>query len=81
VTLKGSSTADDVRRQADLLGRYVDAIQVTDNPYAWVQMSALSASSLLLAQGVDPPPGFCRPSSASTSTFCGITCGRWWKRN
>lgn len=56
LTLKRDSTADDVRRQADVLGRYVDAIQVTDNPYAWVHMSALSASSLLLAHGVDPVP-------------------------
>ena len=45
LTLKRSSTAADVRHQADLLGRYVDAIQVTDNPHAWVQMSALSASA------------------------------------
>lgn len=56
LTLKRSSTADDVRRQADLLGPHVDAVQVTDNPYAWVQMSAISASSLLLARGVDPVP-------------------------
>lgn len=56
LTLKRASTADDVRRQADVLAPHVDAIQVTDNPYAWVQMSALSASSLLLAHGVDPVP-------------------------
>jgi 5,10-methylenetetrahydrofolate reductase len=56
LTLSRNSTADDIRRQADVLGPYVDAIQVTDNPYAWVQMSALSASSLLLAHGVDPVP-------------------------
>lgn len=45
-----------MRRQADLLARYVDAIQVTDNPYAWVQMSALSASAILCGHGVDPLP-------------------------
>jgi len=56
LTLKRSSTADDVRRQADVMGCYVDAIQVTDNPYAWVQMSALSAASLLLAHGIDAVP-------------------------
>ena len=56
LTLKRESTADDVRRQAALLGRYVDGIQVTDNPFAWVQMSALSASALLIGEGVDPVP-------------------------
>ncbi len=56
LTLKRNSTADDVRRQADQLGRYVDGIQVTDNPYGWVQMSALSAAALLVEHGVDPVP-------------------------
>ena len=56
LTLSRSSTADDVRRQADVLARYVDAIEVTDNPYAWVQMSSLSAAAILLQHGVDPIP-------------------------
>jgi methylenetetrahydrofolate reductase (NADPH) len=56
LTLKRDSTAADVRRQADALGRYVDGIQVTDNPYGWVQMSALSASALLIDHGIDPVP-------------------------
>jgi len=56
LTLKRQSTADDVRRQVDLLAPFVDAIQVTDNPYAWVQMSALSAATLVQGQGVDPVP-------------------------
>jgi methylenetetrahydrofolate reductase (NADPH) len=56
LTLTRESTADDVRRQAGLLGQYVDGIQVTDNPFAWVQMSALSASAILLGEGVDPVP-------------------------
>ncbi len=56
LTLRRSSTADDVRRQADALAPWVDGIQVTDNPYAWVQMSALAAASLLLDHGVDPVP-------------------------
>jgi methylenetetrahydrofolate reductase (NADPH) len=61
LTLTRSTTADDVRRQADLLGRHVDAIQVTDNPYAWVQMSALSAAAILRAHGIDPVPALtCR---------------------
>ena len=56
LTVKRDSTADDIRRQADLLGEDVDGIQVTDNPYAWVQMSALSAAGILIGHGVDPVP-------------------------
>ena len=56
LTVTRESTADDVRRQADVLGNYVDGIQVTDNPYAWVQMSALSAAGILIDHGVDPVP-------------------------
>lgn len=56
LTLTRDSSADDVRRQADVLGRYVDAIEVTDNPYAWVQMSALSAAAVLRTHGLDPLP-------------------------
>jgi len=56
LTIRKESTADDIRRQADSLAGYVDGLQVSDNPYAWVQMSALAASSLLLEQGFDPVP-------------------------
>jgi len=56
LTVKRESTADDVRRQADVLGNYVDGIQVTDNPYAWVQMSALSAAGILIDHGFDAVP-------------------------
>lgn len=56
LTLTRDSTAADVRRQADLLARYVDAIQVSDIPYAWVQMSALSAAAILRGHGLDPLP-------------------------
>ena len=56
LTVKRESTADDVRRQADALGNFVDGIQVTDNPYAWVQMSALSAAGILIDHGVDAVP-------------------------
>jgi methylenetetrahydrofolate reductase (NADPH) len=56
LTLQRGSSSSDVLRQADALGRYVDGIQVTDNPYGWVQMSALSASALLVEQGFDPVP-------------------------
>jgi 5,10-methylenetetrahydrofolate reductase len=56
LSLKHESRADDVRRQAELLGPLVDGIQVNDNPPAWMHMSALAASSLLLQAGVDPVP-------------------------
>ncbi len=56
LTVKRASTADDIRRQADVLGNFVDGIQVTDNPYAWVQMSALSAAGILIDHGVDAVP-------------------------
>lgn len=61
LTLRRESTADEVRRQAAMLARCVDGIQVSDNPYAWVQMSAISASALLLADGHDAVPALtCR---------------------
>jgi methylenetetrahydrofolate reductase (NADPH) len=56
LTLKRVSIADDVMRQADILSPFVDGIQVTDNPWSWVQMSAVSAASILLHHGVDPIP-------------------------
>lgn len=56
LTLKRDSTAGDVLSQAETLGRWVDGIQVTDNPYGWVQMSALSAAAILTEQGFDPVP-------------------------
>ncbi len=56
LTLQGNSTAKDVARQLELLGPWVDGVQVTDNPWAWVQMSAVAAASLVLQHGVDPIP-------------------------
>lgn len=56
LTVRRESTADDVRRQVDSLAPWVDAVQATDNPYAWVQMSALTAAALVLEQGVDCVP-------------------------
>ena len=56
LTVRRDSTAGDVRRQADALGPLVDGVQVTDNPYGWVQMSALSAAAILVEHGVDPVP-------------------------
>ena len=56
LTLKRDSTARDIQQQADLLGEHVDAIQVTDIPYAWVQMSSLSAAMILIDHGIDAIP-------------------------
>jgi methylenetetrahydrofolate reductase (NADPH) len=56
LTLKRDSGPRDILDQAEALGRYVDGIQVTDNPYGWVQMSALAASALLVERGYDPVP-------------------------
>lgn len=56
LTVRRDSTAGDVRRQADALGPLVDGVQVTDNPYGWVQMSALSAAAILVEHGADPIP-------------------------
>ena len=56
LTLRSNSSQDDVARQLSLLGPCVDGIQVTDNPWAWVQMSAVSAASLVLKHGFDPIP-------------------------
>ena len=56
LTLGRDSTADDIRRQADLLGPWVDAIQVSDIPYGWIQMSASAAAAILIGHGHDPVP-------------------------
>jgi 5,10-methylenetetrahydrofolate reductase len=56
LTLTSSSGAADIAKQVELLGPWVDGLQVTDNPFAWTQMSALSAALLLQQQGVDPIP-------------------------
>lgn len=45
-----------VREQAALFRDRVDGVLVQDNPLAWVHMSPLAASSLLLEAGVDPVP-------------------------
>jgi methylenetetrahydrofolate reductase (NADPH) len=56
LTLRREHTVSDVHRQIDTLGELVDGIQVTDNPWSWVQMSAVSAASLVLQKGIDPIP-------------------------
>ena len=56
LTLKRDSTTSEINQQIDVLGDIVDGIQITDSPWAWVQMSPVSASALLLKRGVDPIP-------------------------
>jgi len=56
LTLNSSSGVEDITRQVQLLGPWVDGLQVAENAFAWTQMSALSAGLLLQQQGVDPIP-------------------------
>jgi methylenetetrahydrofolate reductase (NADPH) len=43
-----------VKRKADLLRGYVDAVNVTDNQAAIVRMSSIATSSLLIQMGLEP---------------------------
>ncbi|MCP4045002.1 MAG: hypothetical protein GY732_03320 [Gammaproteobacteria bacterium] len=54
LSLKRESVAIDVHRQVDALDQLVDGIQVADNPWSWVQMSAVAAAGLVQQKGVDP---------------------------
>jgi len=54
VNLAQAPDADSVIRQGEILRPAVDAVQLTDNPGAQVQMSGLAAAALLLQQGIDP---------------------------
>lgn len=56
LSLARDSTRDDIAQQARLFSGRVDGVQVADNPLAWVHMSAVSASALLLQEGLDPVP-------------------------
>ena len=47
LALQRRSKAIDVRQQAELFAPRVHAMQVPDNPLAWVHMSPLAAASLL----------------------------------
>lgn len=48
--------AQDVLEQARTLAPYVDAVQVSDNPYGWAQMSASTAAGILVGNGIDAIP-------------------------
>ena len=54
LTLQNHSDADDVARQVDLLAPWVDAIQVTDNAWSDMHISATVAAALVLRHDVDP---------------------------
>lgn len=56
LSLGRRSGRDDIARQAEVFRGRVDGVQVADNPLAWVHMSAVSASALLLQEGLDPVP-------------------------
>lgn len=54
--LNRESNAAEVREQCQRLIGLVDAVQVTDNPWPWVQMSPLAAAALVLQEGLDALP-------------------------
>jgi methylenetetrahydrofolate reductase (NADPH) len=54
LALDRTTDAAAVRRQARLLGPYVDAVQVPDAHDGRMQMSGLAAASVLLSEGLDP---------------------------
>jgi methylenetetrahydrofolate reductase (NADPH) len=54
VNLAQAPDADSVIRQGEILRPAVDAVHLTDNPGAQVQVSAIAAAALLLQQGIDP---------------------------
>ncbi|MFV1998501.1 MAG: 5,10-methylenetetrahydrofolate reductase, partial [Acidiferrobacterales bacterium] len=51
VNLAQAPDADSVLQQGECLRPAVDAVQLTDNPSAQVQVSAIAAAALLLQQG------------------------------
>ncbi len=54
VNLPQTPDAESVVRQGEILRPAVDAVQLTDNPFAQVHMSGIAAAALLLQQGIDP---------------------------
>ena len=54
VNLAQAPDVASVIRQGDILRPVVDAVQLTDNPGAQVQVSAIAAAALLAQQGIDP---------------------------
>ncbi len=56
LALKQRSGAGDIADQARLFSGRVDALQVLDNPLAWVHLSPTACSALLLEHDIDPVP-------------------------
>ena len=54
VNLSQAPDAESLIRQGDILRPAVDAVQVTDNANASMQMSGIAAAALLIQQGIDP---------------------------
>ena len=48
------TSADFVRRKAEILRNYVDAVNITDNQTAVVRMSSVAASAIVKQIGLDP---------------------------
>lgn len=49
-----SHDAEVIRRKAELLRGYVDAVNITDNQTAIVRMSSIAASAILVREGIEP---------------------------
>lgn len=56
LSLTRESTADDLAAQVSLFEGRVDAVQVNDNPLAWVHLSALAACAIVRGEGMDCVP-------------------------
>ncbi len=54
VNLAGAPDAKSLLRQGEILRQVVDAVQLTDNSSAQMQMSGIAAAVLLMRQGIDP---------------------------
>ena len=54
VNLAEAPDAESLIRQGEILRPAVDAVQLTDNSNAQMQMSGLAAAALLIQQGIDP---------------------------
>jgi len=69
LNLTGQAKASTVRSQGSLLKSFVDGVQITDNPYGRIQMSALAAAGLLIQDGIDAIPQMaCRDRNRTALT-------------
>lgn len=69
LNLTGHAKASAVRSQGSLLKSVVDGVQITDNPYGRIQISALAAAGLLIQDGIDAIPQMaCRDRNRTALT-------------